>query len=99
MSKNPSILNLESIIQDALQPEKKIRILLDKMKEILAADQGVDFKLFWAANDLVLALFKEAVPAHLRSFLWSEYKELRDQIQLIKKHQGEQSAFTAEQFV
>jgi hypothetical protein len=99
MSKNPSILNLESILQESSQPEKKIRILLDKMKEILAADQGVDFKLFWAANDLVLALFKESVPPHLRNFLWSEYKELRDQIQLIKKHQGEQSAFTAEQFI
>lgn len=98
MSKVAPIKDLEKEINTLEHPEKKLRIILDKMKSILSHSDGIDFKFFWEANDIVLLLFKESIPAHQRNILWNEYREMRDQVQLIKKHQGEQSVFAAEQF-
>ncbi len=77
--------------------EDKVRMTLSVMKEALSQEGQADFRLFWEAKNSCIVLFKEKLPAALRTALWQEYRELADEGKRLKEVVDQHAAFAAEQ--
>jgi hypothetical protein len=77
--------------------EKKISLSLEFMRQILAQETTTRFKEFWEVRKLCLSLFKEDMPALIRTELWSAYTELASEAKHLKEILDQQSEFAVEQ--
>lgn len=76
--------------------EEKIHKCLAVMRAALS-EKAVRFKDYWEAKRLCLPLFKETLPAQVRSTLWAQYIEISTEARHLKETLDEQSAFAMEQ--
>jgi len=76
--------------------EEKIQKCLAVMRAALS-EKAVRFKDYWEAKRLCLPLFKETLPAPVRSTLWAQYIEISTEARHLKETLDEQSAFAMEQ--
>lgn len=79
------------------EPEAKIQEAINFMQASISREGTPHFKNFWEARTLCLPLFKENIPAALRSHLWEQYDNLSKEARRLKEILDEQSAFAAEQ--
>ncbi len=77
--------------------EAKLQMTMDFMEFSLAQAGSPHFKSFWDARNICLQLFKENIPAILRSEMWTKYTELSKEARRLKEILDEQSSFAAEQ--
>lgn len=67
------------------------------MEKALQEKDSADFKTFWDARALCLALFKENIPSFLRHQFWAKFSELSREARKLKELLDEESNFAAEQ--
>ena len=79
------------------QPEEKIQLAIQFMKNVLSRSEGVSLKDFWDAKKLCGPVFKEQMNPIKRNHLWSEYAELAQEARRLKEIMDEQAAFSIEQ--
>lgn len=84
-------------IEKTSKQEEKVRLALDFMKGALSSDSTPNFRDFWDAKRLCLDLFKEKIPARLRTVFWAEYIELSEEIRKVKEILDENASFAKEQ--
>lgn len=84
-------------LEESSKVEEKIRLCLDFMKGSLSDAETVDLGQIWKARELCLPLFKEKIPARLRTLYWAEYVELSEGMRKVKEVLDEQSSFASEQ--
>jgi hypothetical protein len=77
--------------------EEKVALLLDEMKEAISQEGKANFKMFWRAKQLILALFKENLHPIIRSQYWNQFKELSNEASDLKTHLEEATTFALEQ--
>ncbi|MCP5508399.1 MAG: hypothetical protein H7A37_08905 [Chlamydiales bacterium] len=78
-------------------PEEKLQNAIDYMQETLSQSGTPQFRHFWEVRKRCLDLFKENMPAPIRSVLWEKYSELSKEARRLKEILDEQSAFAVEQ--
>jgi hypothetical protein len=77
--------------------EGKLRLGMDFMRTTLSQGETPRFKDFWECRRICLVLFKENIPAKMRTELWGEYVELSNEARRLKEILDEQAAFAIEQ--
>ncbi len=84
-------------IQNLEGNEEKIAFGINFMKEALSKEAMPDFRGFWEAQKVCLALFKEPINNAVRGNLWESYREISNEARRLKAHFEEESSFAAEQ--
>lgn len=80
------------------ETEAKLKHTITFMEDALSQENGVpQFKNFWDARDICIALFKEPLSHQVREVLWARYSELSKEARRLKDILDEQSAFAVEQ--
>lgn len=92
-----SLLDFLKQFHAEVNNEKKLRLSLEFMRQILAQENTTRFKEFWEVRKLCLSLFKEDIPASVRADLWTVYTELASEAKQLKEILDQQSAFAVEQ--
>ncbi len=90
-------VKLETEIQKIESVEDKLKFVLGKMKEAVADEKSLNFKLFWEARHLSLQLFKENLHPVVRAKFWNDFVELSKEAKCLKAILDEQASFTIEQ--
>ena len=93
----PLIIKLEDEVQKIKAVEDKLKFVLEKMKEAVADEKSLNFKLFWEARHLSLQLFKENLHPAVRAKFWNDFVELSKEAKCLKAILDEQASFTIEQ--
>lgn len=94
-SKEVEAIKVEIDSED--DPDKKLKIAIDKMESYLSMGKSPQFKNFWEVRKLCLELFKLNISQSVRSSLWAKYSELSKEARRLKEILDEQSAFAVEQ--
>ena len=92
----PLIIKLEDEVQKIKAVEDKLKFVLEKMKEAVADEKSLNFKLFWEARHLSLQLFKENLHPAVRAKFWNDFVELSKEAKCLKAILDEQASFTIE---
>ncbi|HEX4839569.1 MAG TPA: hypothetical protein VFU89_03905, partial [Rhabdochlamydiaceae bacterium] len=93
---SPVLKELIAELGMTVSGEEKIQKCLAVMRAALS-EKAVRFKDYWEAKRLCLPLFKETLPAPVRSTLWAQYIEISTEARHLKETLDEQSAFAMEQ--
>lgn len=78
-------------------PEEKLQTAIEYMETSLSQNGCPNFKNFWESRKLCGEIFKENIPAAVRSALWPRYRDLSKEARNLKEMLDEQSAFAVEQ--
>ena len=92
-----AVLALRQALALQQNPEEKLKMAVDFMKQSLAQEGTPRFKDFWDAKNLCLPLFKEKMSQSIKEIYWSKYLELATEAKRLKQILEEQSSFALEQ--
>lgn len=84
-------------LEEVADPEEKLKKAMELMRTALAQPGHADFKTFWDAGKVCLALFKANIAPPVKAVYWSTYRDLTKEAKKLKDLFEEQSAFAAEQ--
>lgn len=78
-------------------PEEKLQMAIQYMEMSLSQNGCPNFKNFWESRKICAEIFKENIPAPVRTALWPRYRDLSKEARNLKEMLDEQSAFAVEQ--
>jgi hypothetical protein len=84
-------------VEEISNPDEKLRLVLEYMRDALAQSGHPKMKDFWEARQLCANLFKENLSPKARAEYWAVYLELSGDAKRLKELMDEQGAFAAEQ--
>lgn len=87
----------ESKCTEEKDPERKVQLCIDFMREVLSQGGAPRLKDFWDAKNLCIQAFKERMNPIKRKAFWDEYVELTTEAKRLKTILDEQSSFNLEQ--
>ncbi len=99
-SKQPLPKSFEEFVSQLSQlplSEEKLQMAIQYMEMSLSQNGCPNFKNFWESRKLCGEIFKENIPAQVRSALWPRYRDLSKEARNLKEMLDEQSAFAVEQ--
>jgi hypothetical protein len=92
-----AIIVLKQTLSEQENPEEKLRLAIEFMKQSLAQEGTPRFKDFWDAKNICLPLFKEKLSQSIKEVFWAKYTELATEAKRLKEILEEQASFAMEQ--
>lgn len=94
---NQAFLDFKQSYDLLAKPDDQLKLTLDFMEKALSEGTSPNFRDFWDAKALCLALFKETLSPIIRQSSWSRYQDLSGEAKRLKDILDEEANFAAQQ--